>query len=116
MKHGLEKQVGKVILKIRRIPGFVEISISNNGADFDPDIRIQILDEVRKGNIYQDSLNPIRIPSQSYRIADISGVGIGLKNVFARLKLFFHRDDIFDIQSDGKGSGTKFIVRVPIYV
>jgi sensor histidine kinase YesM len=39
--------------------------------------------------------------------------GTGLINVFLRLKLYFHRDDIFDITKGENGEGTKFIIKVP---
>ena len=39
--------------------------------------------------------------------------GIGLINVFLRLRLYFHRDDVFDIETNENGQGTKFIIRIP---
>ena len=39
--------------------------------------------------------------------------GTGLVNVFLRLKLYFHRNDIFDITAGDNGEGTKFIIRIP---
>ncbi len=106
IKHGLENSVGTVTLKIRKITGFVEISISDNGRGFDPEIRRQILDGVRRDSGGGEALVPVSGGSGR-------GNGIGITNVFSRLKLYFQRDDIFDIQTGDGGKGTKFIVRVP---
>ena len=42
--------------------------------------------------------------------------GTGLISVFLRLRLQFHRDDLFDITSGNNGQGTKFIIRIPNHV
>lgn len=39
--------------------------------------------------------------------------GVGLSNVITRLKLFFGRDDIFTIQSEGENRGTQTVIRIP---
>ena len=44
------------------------------------------------------------------------GNGTGLINVFMRLKLYFHRNDVFDITGNDDGQGTKFIIRIPTNV
>ncbi len=47
--------------------------------------------------------------------ASTSGsTGIGLKNVIRRLQLFYGREDLFSIVSEGKGMGTEVHVRIPI--
>ena len=38
--------------------------------------------------------------------------GIGLINVFSRLRIYFHRDDVFDIFSEDD-SEMKFLIRIP---
>ena len=39
--------------------------------------------------------------------------GIGLINVLLRLKIYFHRDDVFDIPPGEPGKGATFIIRIP---
>ena len=41
-----------------------------------------------------------------------SGTGTGLVNVASRLRLYFHRADVFDIQQNEEG-GTSFILKIP---
>ena len=40
------------------------------------------------------------------------GNGTGLVNVISRLRLYFHRYDVFDIL-ENEGGGTKFLLRIP---
>lgn len=40
--------------------------------------------------------------------------GIGLYNVISRLKLFYDRDDVFEISSFGKNKGTQVLIRIPL--
>ena len=41
-----------------------------------------------------------------------SGTGTGLVNVASRLRLYFRRADVFDIQTNAEG-GTSFILKIP---
>lgn len=45
---------------------------------------------------------------------DENSNGIGLQNVISRLRLFYDRDDIFEIISLGKNQGTRVIISIPI--
>lgn len=107
IQHGLQNAMGNVFLKIERKSGFVEIAVGDNGAEFDAGIREKILNAVRNGTssdfASEKSGNEKKEPH----------TGIGLINVFSRLRLYFHRDDIFDICVGKNESGIKFIVRVP---
>ncbi len=64
--------------------------------------------------IEQDMIEKImnREISTSDVAADSNGVG--LSNVINRLKLFFERDNIFEIESPGKNKGTKVTIRIPL--
>ena len=57
-----------------------------------------------------------KIMHREISAADVSedSNGVGLSNVIGRLKLFFERDDIFTIESEGPDQGTKVTIRVPI--
>ncbi len=44
-----------------------------------------------------------------------SGNGVGLANVRERLRLYFERADVMDIESEGEGKGTLVTIRVPIW-
>lgn len=43
-----------------------------------------------------------------------SGNGVGLFNVRERLRLYFDREDVMEIESEGEGLGTLITIRVPI--
>ncbi|MBR3644053.1 MAG: histidine kinase, partial [Parasporobacterium sp.] len=64
--------------------------------------------------IEQDMIEKImnREISTSDVAADSNGVG--LSNVINRLKLFFERDNIFEIESPGKNKGPKVTIRIPL--
>ncbi len=105
IKHGLKNSKGKIELKITMLEKFIEISVSDNGSGMDEEVRKKVLEMVKSN-------------SSEFNVEENSeeGTGIGLTNVFMRLKLYFHRDDIFDIVSADDGIGTKFIIRIPAHV
>ena len=47
-----------------------------------------------------------------HALKDGEHTGIGLINVFSRLRIYFHRDDVFDIFSRDD-SEMKFLIRIP---
>ena len=48
--------------------------------------------------------------------ADLSrnSTGIGLGNVISRLRLYYNREDVLEIQSDGAGTGTKVLLKIGV--
>lgn len=108
IQHGLQNTRGRVELKVQRIDGFVEISVSDNGSGFDSAIRDKLLDAARRGLTPDYS----EVKKEEKKSTD-EHTGIGLINVFLRLRLYFHRDDVFDIVANDDGQGTKFIIRIP---
>lgn len=127
IKHGLQNTTGKVILKVEEDSDFVNISVSDNGCGMDDEIRTSILskarrddwnlvNEIQSQNKKEEAENnqeqsPLKQGSSTEKHA-----GIGLINVLSRLRLFYHRDDIFDIMEGDDGSGTKFLIKVPKHV
>lgn len=118
IKHGLKNTKGKVTLSIRREPKFIQICVSDNGSGIPSEIRENVFKAVENEttrlpeNILQKDLNP----SSPITADSEHHTGTGLINVFLRLKLYFHRNDIFDITSGDDGIGTKFIIRIPQHV
>lgn len=112
IKYGLKNSKGKVILQLKVEKKFIYITVSDNGCGMDEKIRKSVFDAVKA--------NKTRLPkelenqmTQNYPVDESKHSGTGLINVFLRLKLNYHRDDIFDIQSGDDGVGTKFIIKVP---
>lgn len=76
----------------------IYISIKDNGAGMDEDIIENILSGKRKeSNITKDS----------------SGIGLG--NVIKRLQLYYERQDVIEIKSEGENLGTEVMIKIPKY-
>lgn len=105
IKYGLQNTKGVVTLSIEEEPKFIIISITDNGCGISEDIKDEIFKSVKKD-----------ITSLPTSQADSKKNGTGIINVFTRLKLYFHKDDIFDITCGNDGIGTKFIIRIPTNV
>ena len=104
IKHGLNGEKGKVVLKLEKDAYFTTISISDNGCGFPPDIREKVL----------AASAPDSAQSQKISASGENGsTGTGLINVISRLRLYFHRGDVFDILANSEGQGTKFLIRIP---
>ena len=104
IKHGLQNMKGIVTLSISKDSYFTIISISDNGCGFPNDVKKQIFAEVENSS-----------SSSKNNSTDLKkeNTGTGLVNVISRLRLYFHRNDVFDIKSDGENKGTTFIIRIP---
>lgn len=136
IKHGLRNTMGKVTLTIDDGPEFTVISISDNGSGIPEEIRALVIDSVLTGKSQlplsaasvasESSLNNATSVGSTTPLASATpitpaaapstGNGTGLINVFSRLRLYFHRDDVFDITQNDGGVGTKFIIRIPAHV
>lgn len=115
IKHGLKNTTGKVDLSINRYEKFIEISISDNGAGMPAEIKAAVFKAVQTGATRLPA--ELANPEPMAAVGSEKGNGTGLISVFLRLKLYFHRDDIFDItENDSEHEtqkGTKFIIRIP---
>lgn len=116
IKHSLENQTGIVTLKVESDDEFITISVSDNGGGMPEETKAAVFKAVDEGvrrlpaelvNNSSNSKNPDKDEKRN---------GTGLISVFLRLKLHFHRDDIFDITKNDDNIGTKFIIRIPVNV
>lgn len=104
IKHGLKNSTGIVKLQITLEEKFIVIAVSDNGEGMPDETKEAVFQAVDSGTT--------RLSSEHLGNTSTHN-GTGLISVFLRLKLHFHRDDLFDITNGENGIGTKFIIRIP---
>ncbi|MBW7474755.1 sensor histidine kinase [Paenibacillus oenotherae] len=94
--HGIaDMEQGAVIrLEVALIPGYVRIMVADNGAGMSESARQSLL-RLEAGADSKQS------------------TGIGTRNVFKRLQLFYGEDNLVDIWSE-PGRGTRVTIRIPL--
>ena len=64
--------------------------------------------------IEEQTLNRIRNGENASSDEKSDSNGIGLANVISRLTMFFEKDDVFSIDSEGENKGTVVTIKIPI--
>ncbi|MCQ2576507.1 MAG: histidine kinase [Treponema sp.] len=111
IKYSLKNEQGLVELKVEPTEEYVIISVSDNGCGISPEIKKSVIDAVKN--------DITKLPQELLKKQDTKSGnmekhnGMGLINVFLRLKMYFSRDDIFEITENEDGTGTRFIIRIP---
>lgn len=88
---------GKISLSVYRDNHKAYISIRDNGIGISP----EKIGKIMSGKLKEADINE-------------GSNGIGLDNVINRLKLFYDRDDVFEISSPGKDKGTRVLISIPL--
>jgi len=116
IKHGLENPTGIVNLKVEKNNDFIVISVSDNGSGMPEETKAGVFKAVEEGvtRLPSELVNPVNKKNEPGQTQKRNGTG--LISVFLRLKIHFHRDDIFDITPNDDNIGTKFIIRIPVNV
>ncbi len=98
VNHGIRNsdKKGRIYLTVYSQDDSVIVSIADNGVGMSKDK----IDRILKGNYSGDS-----------KVKDTNGVG--LSNVISRLKLYYGKDDVADIISEGEDKGTEVVLRIP---
>ena len=87
---------GWIELLVYREPERICISIQDNGVGMSREKIREIMEgEVREADLSRNS------------------TGIGLGNVISRLRLYYNREEVFEIRSDGEGKGTQVLLYLP---
>ncbi len=111
IKYGLKEDRGYVILKVQQTVFDTTISISDNGGGISEEQRRTILDAAGE-RVEARSSSQEGDTTASNSANSNGGTGTGLVNVASRLRLYFHRADVFDIQTNDDG-GTSFVLKIP---
>lgn len=95
--HGIEKSKnpGVLEIEIESMDNFMQIQISDNGKGMDKNTLDNLMENIK---------------NESYE-----GKSIGIKNVYARLKLFYKDDFSFRIESE-INEGTKVLLHIPLKI
>lgn len=105
IKHGFDGVKNHVELSVEVEVYVTKITVSDRGPGFSPELREYFLSMTPEAKAGQ------KMPGASPE-ENASGTGTGLLNVISRLRLYFHRYDVFDIL-ENEGGGTKFLLRIP---
>ncbi len=98
INHGIRDidREGHILLSVYKSQGDICISIKDNGKG----MTHQQIEALLQGEA------PVHVKGDETN-------GVGLTNVISRLKLFYNRDDVFDITSAGEDKGTEVILYIP---
>ena len=99
VNHGIRniEREKRIILKVERLPELIRVRIEDNGVGMSEE-RIRT---VMTGNAGEDPL-----------MKDSNGVGIA--NVISRLRLFYDREEVMHIFSEGRDKGTIVDILIPV--
>ena len=86
----------KIKLSVYELGDYVCVSVKDNGIGMAPEIIEQVLDGSYKSNPEKANSN-----------------GVGLNNCIERLNIFYEREDVLDIISEGENLGTETILYLP---
>lgn len=99
VNHGVRGLEREEIIEIQvyQEQSFIYVCIKDNGHGMTQ----QQLENVRQGYHAQEEQRN-------------SDSGIGLQNVISRLRRYYGRDDVFQIESGGKEKGTVVMIKIPV--
>ncbi len=93
---------GKIVLSVFLSEDHIAITIYDNGAGMERDV----IDRIMKAKLEDSTALKERVITK-----DSNGIGLG--NVINRLRLYYDREDVFTIESEGKNRGTVVTIHIP---
>ena len=99
VNHGIRdiEREKKIILKVERLPELIRVRIEDNGVG----LTEERLREIMSGNAGE---NPMMKDSN----------GVGIANVISRLRLFYDREEVMQMFSEGRDRGTIVDILIPV--
>jgi sensor histidine kinase YesM len=93
---------GKIFLSVFQSGDNISITIYDNGAGMEQ----EIIERIMNAKLEDSAALKERVVTR-----DSNGIGLG--NVINRLRLYFDREDVFTIESEGKNKGTTVTIHIP---
>ena len=87
---------GKILLEVLREGNEILILIKDNGIGISP-----------------ERLSDIQNGKAAHTSSDKNSNGVGLGNVQKRLNLYYNKENLFSIESEGENKGTLVTIRIP---
>lgn len=99
VNHGIRgiEWEGRILLSVYRDNNKICVSVKDNGIGLSQ----ERIDQILSGKL--------QVPDENK-----DSNGVGLDNVIHRLSLFFGKEDVLCIKSDGPNLGTEFIIQIPL--
>jgi sensor histidine kinase YesM len=94
---------GKIFLSVYQSGDNISITIYDNGAGMEQ----EIIERIMNAKLEDSAALKERVVTK-----DSNGIGLG--NVINRLRLYYDREDIFTIESEGKNKGTTVTIHIPM--
>lgn len=94
--RGIDRE-GRILLSVYRDNHIICVSVKDNGIGMSEEQIQQILSRTAQADTENKDSN-----------------GVGMDNVIHRLRLFFGKEDVMDIRSEGLNRGTEFILKIPL--
>ena len=100
VQHGIHDcmETGWIRMEIHRNGEMLDVTVSDNGAGMTE----EMIARVMAGRADQNE-------------EDRFSTGIAVRNVIDRLQLYYKEENLFTIESDGPGKGTRVHIILPVY-
>ena len=108
-KHGFADMEGQKVIRLSARPvadGLMELSVADNGGGMSEEVIRHVL-ETDKTVTGAEQTQEDKGGAQSYTQG-----GVGLRNVLKRLRMYYNREDVMEINSTE--AGTKILLKLPL--
>ena len=107
LNHGIREMMdsGEIILRILREEEFIRVSVCDNGVGMSTEQISRIFDKAGGREKRQGEDDPA--------LQSMGSTGIGLENVIRRMRLFYDREDLVSVRSEGHMMGTEVTLLLP---
>ena len=118
--HGIRDRIqhSRIILTAEQYDKMLQVTVTDNGRGMTRDELASVMADISSGapqetRVRNDLSEPEDAQSQ-LREQEKNSTGIGLRNVSNRLNLFYKRDGLLSIYSEGRDQGTEVTVLLPL--